>query len=170
MLNQEVWHSPIISSLVDTTGLPWNRRDGGAINLFVESFPHLGLSDARVILRKLAKWHAYRCLALQSQIVLRVFKGHPGPHTSTIYILVKLAIEVLSIHASMQAIATRGADQTRLDSGGPTKHLGDIAFDMPWAHYRYILGAMVYKLSLLLQPLQSLCDAFLSVFQLFDVL
>jgi hypothetical protein len=70
----------------------------------------------------------------------------------------------------MQAIATRGAYQTRLDSRGPTEHLRDVAFNTPWAHYRDIIGAMVYELGLLLQPLQSLCNAFLSVFQLFDVL
>jgi len=70
----------------------------------------------------------------------------------------------------MQAIATRGADQTRLDSGGPTEHLRDIAFNTPWAHYWGIIGAMVYELGLLLQPLQGLCDAFLSVFQFFNIL
>lgn len=70
----------------------------------------------------------------------------------------------------MQAIATRGANQTGLDSGGPTEHLRDVAFYTPWAHYRGIIRAMVYELGLLLQPLQSLCDAFLSVFQLFDIL
>jgi len=70
----------------------------------------------------------------------------------------------------MQAIATRGANQTRLNSRGPTEHLRDIAFDTPWAPYRDIIGAIVYELGLLLQPLQSLCDAFLSVFQLFNVL
>lgn len=70
----------------------------------------------------------------------------------------------------MQAIATRWANQTRLNPGGTTEHLRDVAFNTPWAHYLYIFCAMIYELGLLLQPLQSLCDAFLSVFQLFDVL
>ena len=74
------------------------------------------------------------------------------------------------VHASMHAISTRGAYQTRLDPGGPTEHLRDVAFHTPWARYLDIFCAMVYELGLLLQPLQSLCDAFLSVFQLFDVL
>jgi hypothetical protein len=70
----------------------------------------------------------------------------------------------------MHAIATRGANQTRLNPGGPTKNLRDVAFYTPWARYLDIFCAMVYELGLLLQPLQSLCDAFLSVFQLFDIL
>jgi len=70
----------------------------------------------------------------------------------------------------MQAIATRGANQTRLNPGGTTEHLWDVAFYTPWARYLDIFCAMVYELGLLLQPLQSLCDAFLGVFQLFDVL
>ena len=72
----------------------------------------------------------------------------------------------------MQAIATRGTDQTRLDSRGSAEHLRNIAFNTTWAHYGddNIIVAIVYELGLLLQPLQSLCDAFLSVFQLFNIL